>query len=50
MVHKSLEWSRQLKNVKIMLMLPFFSVKVRVGSLSTEEAVRSLKRMGVMSS
>ena len=48
MVEKSLLWGRSLnKSIKMMLMLPFFSVKVKVGSLSTEEAVRSLKRMGV---
>lgn len=48
MVEKSLLWGRNLnKSIKMMLMLPFFSVKVKVGSLSTEEAVRSLKRMGV---
>lgn len=28
-------------------MLPFFSVKTRIGPISTEEAVRSLRRMGV---
>lgn len=30
-------------------MLPFFSVKVNIGPLSTEEAARSLKRMGAAS-
>jgi hypothetical protein len=30
-------------------MLPFFSVKVGVGSLSTGEAMKSLKRLGVTS-
>ena len=48
MVLKSIEWRKQLsQSIDIMLMLPFFSVKVNIGPLSTEEAVRSLKRMGV---
>lgn len=48
MIEKSMLWGRNLnKSIKMMLMLPFFSVKVKVSSLSTEEAVRSLKRMGV---
>jgi hypothetical protein len=37
MVRKSIQWSRAIsKEIKVMLMLPFFSVKVKVGSLSTE--------------
>jgi len=36
MVLKSIEWSKKLdSSTKIILMLPFFSVKVNVGSLST---------------
>ncbi len=35
--------------MRIILMLPFFAIKVNIGPLSTEEAVRSLKRMGVAS-
>lgn len=47
MVVKSIEWSKQLGSLRTMLLLPFFTVKVGVGSLSTQEAVTSLKRLGV---
>lgn len=50
MVQRSIEWSRDIHApIKVMLMLPFFAVKVRVGPLSADEAVRSLRRMGVAS-
>ena len=49
MVEGSINWSKKVRrNIKIMLMLPFFSVKVNYGSISTEEAVASIKRFGVM--
>lgn len=36
MVVKSIEWSKKLGEVKTMLLLPFFTVKMGVGSLSTQ--------------
>lgn len=50
MLRSSLEWSRSIRPpIKTILMLQFFAVKTKVGPLSTEEAVKSLKRMGVAS-
>jgi hypothetical protein len=48
MLMSSVEWAKKIRpSIKLILMLQFFSVKTKVGPLSTEEAVKSLKRMGV---
>lgn len=50
MLSSSLEWAKGIHpTIKIILMLQFFAVKVKVGPLSTEEAIKSLRRMGVAS-
>lgn len=48
MLRSSIEWAKKIHpQIKLILMLQFFSVKTKVGPLSTEEAVKSLKRQGV---
>lgn len=50
MVRQSIEWSRDInKSIRVMLMLPFFAVKSKVGPLSVQEAANSLKRQGIAS-
>ena len=48
MIDKSIEWKQKLKsNYKLMLMLPFFAVKVNGGSMSTKDSVKSLQDYGI---
>ena len=48
MIDKSIEWKQKLKsNYKLMLMLPFFAVKVNGGSISAKDSVKSLQNYGI---
>jgi len=48
MIQKSIQWTTKLKSKpRFMMMLPFFTVKLGVGSISTEDAQKSLQKYGV---